>query len=328
MRRSARVRTPIALPVRGVEQPRARRLARAFPRVLRGRAPARHAGDRPLRARVPLPGARRVPRALPHALGGRVRGPRECARARAQGRARAARAGADLAGAGGGVPGPVRRANPSRRPSAPSRRSPLHQTTGARPPRAKRVRGRARRCPAPPRSAPVMRRAFSLAGGERFFWLGERGSARRALAELWDSRATGLPPLGAPHSIFPPPPNHRPRAVPCPPTNRPRATPLGRALDAGALDPTQAPRARARSERKVSRSEPKASEDHQVGERSRKVASGSRRLRRPSHACRAPGTGSAGRVTRPASRSASALATSSSRYSASISASRSSRPAR
>src|SRR5262249_6690605 len=107
MRRWPRVRTTLALPLRGLEQPRARRLARTLPRVLRGRAPARHARDRPLRARVPLRGARRLPRALSHALGGGVSRPRDGARARAQGRARAEGAGPDLAGSGGGVP-PVR----------------------------------------------------------------------------------------------------------------------------------------------------------------------------------------------------------------------------
>jgi len=48
---------------------------------------------------------------------------------------------------------------------------------------------------------------FLYAGGERFFWLGESEATHGALAELWDGRATDLPPLGPPTPIFPPPPN-------------------------------------------------------------------------------------------------------------------------
>ena len=46
---------------------------------------------------------------------------------------------------------------------------------------------------------------FLYAGGDRFFWLGESDVGGDALAELWRSRAKGLPPLGRPTPIFPAP---------------------------------------------------------------------------------------------------------------------------
>jgi len=48
---------------------------------------------------------------------------------------------------------------------------------------------------------------FLYAGGARFLWLGESEDAPGALDALWRGRATGLPPLGAPTPIFPPPPD-------------------------------------------------------------------------------------------------------------------------
>jgi hypothetical protein len=46
------------------------------------------------------------------------------------------------------------------------------------------------------------------AGGDRFFWLGESEESGAGLDALWRDRAKGLPPLGAPTPIFPPPDAH------------------------------------------------------------------------------------------------------------------------